>query len=46
MLVTIKQNMIWGSARAAQKANAILGCITKSIISKSWEVALPATWHL
>jgi len=38
-------NMRWLSALAAQKANRILGCVKKSMASRSREVILPLCSH-
>ncbi|KFV39002.1 hypothetical protein N341_09310, partial [Tyto alba] len=41
MLVNEKLNMAWQCAFAAQKANCVLGCIKRSVASRSREEILP-----
>jgi len=41
MLVDAKLNMTWQYVLTAQKANCILGCIKRSMASRSREVILP-----
>ncbi|KAJ7403320.1 hypothetical protein BTVI_78226 [Pitangus sulphuratus] len=41
VLVHEKLNRIWPSDLAAQKANCVLGCIKRSVTSRSKEVILP-----
>ncbi|PKU39478.1 hypothetical protein llap_10210 [Limosa lapponica baueri] len=46
LLVDEKLNMSWQCAPAAQKANCILGCIERSVASRSRAVILPLYFTL
>jgi len=41
LMANEKLNMTWQCVLAAQKANSILGCIKRSVASRSREVILP-----